>query len=344
MNEQNSQGQPNGDAGCGVHEGGLPASLPGADLLEVLTVVLDVVDEPVFVLDREYRLRIVNHAAVDLLGLPAGDIAGRHCYELVHGAERPLDGCPNAALLVDGRAHETVITEPRLGGECTVRCRPLAGDGVLATVHVIARLSGPAEPAEEARRLRCRLAETVRAMGEAAEFRDPYTAHHQRRVTALAQAMALQMGLDESAREGLTFACQVHDIAKIGVPADILAKPGPLSDSEMAIVRAHVEGGARLVSGISFEQAVREIVLQHHERLDGSGYPRALRAEDLLLEARILAVADVVEAMASDRPYRRPLGIEAALAEVREGAGIRYDPDAVAACLQVIAAGFQFPD
>ena len=192
--------------------------------------------------------------------------------------------------------------------------------------------------------LREQLQDTVRAMGAIVGLRDPYTAAHERRVTELATAIALELGLDEEAREGLAFAAEVHDVGKIGVPAEILSKPAALTDMEYALIKQHPQAGRELLAAIRFRQPVAEIVGQHQERLDGSGYPAGLKGEEIMLEARILAVADVVEAMASHRPYRASLGLEAALAEVRGGAGVRYDAAAVAACERVFAQGFVFTE
>jgi putative nucleotidyltransferase with HDIG domain len=191
-----------------------------------------------------------------------------------------------------------------------------------------------------ATRLRDQLHETVKTMSVMVGMRDPYTAEHERRVTRLALAIADDLGLDPDRREGLELAAQVHDIGKVSVPAEILAKPSKLSEIEFTLIKQHAPVGAQILSAIHFQQPVAEIVVQHHERMDGSGYPAGLRADEILPEARILAVADVVEAMASHRPYRAGLGIEAALAEVRAGAGGRYDAGVVAACERVLAGGF----
>jgi PAS domain S-box-containing protein len=192
--------------------------------------------------------------------------------------------------------------------------------------------------------LRWQLSDTIKAIGAIAGMRDPYTSSHERRVTALAAAIADELGLDGERRDAIVFAGEVHDIGKVGVPAEILTKPSALSEVEFLLIRQHPEAGRDILGPIDFRRPVADIVAQHHERLDGSGYPDALVAEQIMLEARVLAVADVVEAMASHRPYRPGLGIEAALAEVRAGAGARYDADVVAACDRVFSAGFAFPD
>jgi putative nucleotidyltransferase with HDIG domain len=191
-----------------------------------------------------------------------------------------------------------------------------------------------------ARRLRSTLTDTIRAMGELVGLRDPYTARHEKNVTRLALAIATELHLDDERREGLLLAGEVHDIGKIAVPAEILSKPSALTPMEREIVEQHPVVGRSVLSGIDFYQPVADIVGQHHERLDGSGYPDGLSGDEILLEARILAVADVVEAMASHRPYRPALGVQPALEEVRAGAGLRYDADVVTAGERVIAAGF----
>ncbi len=184
----------------------------------------------------------------------------------------------------------------------------------------------------------------IAALARTVEVRDPYTAGHQRRVGELAAAMALQMGLGEQAAEGLRVGGMLHDAGKIKIPAEILAKPGLLSTTEFELIKVHAQAGFEILAPIHFPWPVAEMARQHHERQDGSGYPRGLAGEDILPEARILAVADVVEAMASHRPYRPALGLEAALAEVRSGAGVRFDAAAVAACERVFARGFVFAE
>jgi len=220
------------------------------------------------------------------------------------------------------------------------RMVPCGADEVLAVVRDVTELRrSRRDLVESARRLRATLHDTVRAMGAIGDLRDPYTGGHERRVAALTLAIAGVMGLSEERCEGLAIAGEVHDIGKIGVPAEILSKPGPLTDLERLLVEDHAPRGYEILSGIDFAWPVAEIVHQHHERLDGSGYPRGLAGDEILLEARILGAADVLEAMASHRPYRPALGVEAALAELQAGAGTLYDADVVAACERVIATG-----
>lgn len=222
-------------------------------------------------------------------------------------------------------------------------------DGTARFAHGILLDITPLKRAEEerlafARRVERAFQEVVEAFSAAMDLRDPYTAGHQRRVAELACAIAQELGLAEERVRGLRVAALLHDVGKaLFVPIEILSKPGKLTDLEMALIREHPRAGYEILRRVEFPWPVAEIVHQHHERLDGSGYPRGLKGEAILLEARILAVADVVEAMSSHRPYRPALGVEAALAEIREMAGKLYDPKVVEACLRVFARGFQFP-
>ena len=163
-------------------------------------------------------------------------------------------------------------------------------------------------------------------------------------VGELAAAMALHMGFGKERAEGLRVAGMLHDVGKINIPAEILSKPGLLSTIEFELIKGHAEAGYDILAAIHFPWPVAEMARQHHERQDGSGYPAGLAGEDILPEARILAVADVVEAMASHRPYRPALGLEAALAEVHSGAGTRFDAEVVAACERTFAEGFVFSE
>jgi putative nucleotidyltransferase with HDIG domain len=165
--------------------------------------------------------------------------------------------------------------------------------------------------------------------------RDNYTAGHQVRVAHLAVAIAEELSLEEVRIEGLKLAAEVHDIGKIGIPAEILTKPGALSELEYKIMQTHPSSGYDILKNIDFPWPLAEIVAQHHEKIDGSGYPEGLRGDDILLEAKIICLADAVEAMASHRPYRPALGIDAALEEIERQRGTLFDENVVDACLRL---------
>lgn len=177
--------------------------------------------------------------------------------------------------------------------------------------------------------------QTIVALARMANTRDPYTHGHQERVSELAAAIGTQMGLDERRVEGLRFGALIHDIGKVYIPAEILNRPGRLTPPEFELIKTHAQVGYEMVRDIDFPWPIRQIILQHHERLDGSGYPHGLAGDEICLEARIVAIADTVDAMTAHRPYRPALGLDAALAEIERGAGRVYDPRAAAACLSI---------
>ncbi|MBC5767662.1 HD domain-containing phosphohydrolase [Ramlibacter albus] len=185
------------------------------------------------------------------------------------------------------------------------------------------------------RRLMDSLVQTIDTVARAVEKRDPYTAGHQHRVAQIAVAIAREMGLPPARVEGVRLGAMVHDIGKIYVPAEILSRPGKLLPAEYELIRSHAQVGYDIMAGIDFPWPVAEMIVQHHERLDGSGYPAGLKGDEIVLEARILAVADVVEAMAAFRPYRPALGIDAALQEVESRRGQWFDAQVVDACVRI---------
>lgn len=185
---------------------------------------------------------------------------------------------------------------------------------------------------------------TIQAISMTVEMRDPYTSGHQQRVANLAKAIAEQLELPESQIESIYMAAAIHDIGKISLPAEILVKPIPLSAIEISLVQAHAQAGYDILKGIEFPWAIADIVLQHHERMDGSGYPQGLAGDKIVFEARIICVADVVETMASHRPYRPSIGIDKALEEIEDRRGLLYDPIVVDACLKIFKEkNYSFP-
>jgi len=188
---------------------------------------------------------------------------------------------------------------------------------------------------ESLEKLRVVMESVVEAMALAIEKRDPYTSGHQKRVAMVADAIANQMGLPDEEVNGVRVAAMVHDIGKISIPGEILSKPGELTDIEMSLIREHPRSGYDILKGIDFPWPVSEMVIQHHERLDGSGYPHGLTSDAIHLGAKILGVADTVEAMISHRPYRASLGLDKALDEIRKNKNKLYDPDVVDACVAV---------
>lgn len=183
----------------------------------------------------------------------------------------------------------------------------------------------------------------IQVMTRTIETRDPYTAGHQQRVAGLAVAIAEKMSLGKDRIEGIHMAGRVHDLGKISVPAEILSKPGKLSDIEFALIKTHATTGYNIIADVDFPWPIARMVLEHHEKMNGTGYPRGLSGEEILLESRILCVADVVEAISSHRPYRPALSEEAALEEISRNRGLLYDADVVDVCLALFKKGtFRF--
>jgi putative nucleotidyltransferase with HDIG domain len=217
------------------------------------------------------------------------------------------------------------------------------GYGIGSRRTLVAYEAGLVQREQATHKLRAAFESLIAVLAATVEQRDPYTAGHQRRVAELSVAIAQALGLDPTRTEGLHFAATIHDIGKIYVPAEILARPGKLPPLELEMIKAHAQVGFELVKDVEFPWQVADMIWQHHERLDGSGYPQGLKGNQILLEARILSVADMVEAMSSHRPYRAGLGLEAALAQIRVEAGTKLDARVVDACERVFRErGFSF--
>ena len=210
---------------------------------------------------------------------------------------------------------------------------PVGFRGIVRDITAHRRMEEELEQSFES--LRRGLNATINVLVAAVEMRDPYTAGHQKHVANLARAIATEMGIQKEKIEGIRMAGAIHDIGKISVPPEILSKPGPLQDIEFAMIKLHPQVGYDILKNIEFPWPVALIVLQHHERMDGSGYPQGLSGEEICLEARIMAVADVIDAMSSHRPYRPALDIEKALEEILQNRGTLYDPEAVDACVRL---------
>jgi len=187
---------------------------------------------------------------------------------------------------------------------------------------------------KDERKLNVTLIETIKALSKAVEAKDPYTSGHETNVSLIAVGIGTAMGLNGSELEGLQLGSLIHDIGKISIPSEILSKPGKLKPEEFALIKLHPELGADIIGGLKLPWPVREMIHQHHERIDGSGYPKGLNANEICTEAKIIAVADAFEAVSSHRPYRPSLGFKTALSIIQQGSGVIFDADIVSKCTE----------
>ncbi|MGO8683342.1 MAG: PAS domain S-box protein [Thermoleophilia bacterium] len=318
-----------------------------------LRTLVDTIPDLVWLKDPEGVYLSCNRRFESFFGAAEKDIVGKTDYDFTDrelaDSFRHRDEAAMVAASPTVNEEEIVFAEDGHRELLeTIKAPVYASDGQLMGVLGISRdITQRKHAEEEARRqaqqLQTVTEEVIAAIADIVEVRDPYTAGHERRVSELAEAIAVHLGLDEVTVMGVRVAALLHDVGKITVPAEILAKPGRLSEIEFELIKAHPQATYNVLHGIEFPWPVAEVALQHHERLDGSGYPRGLAGEEIMLEARILAVADVVEAMASHRPYRSALGIEAALEEIAAHRGTLFDADVADACRAVFSEeGFAF--
>lgn len=324
-----------------------------------LADTIESLPDATMVIDRQGRIMYWNREMVELTGFPAIDMVGRGNYEYAlpfYGIRRPI----LIDMIIDPQVNiethymyihkegNVLFTETKtipFEGRARIlwgRAAPLfdTKGEIVGAIESVRDITDRKEAEEDLKRSHERLeaifSGTVSALAVTTEKRDQYTAGHQHRVATLACEIAREMGLTEKVIDDIKIAGTLHDIGKLYVPLDILSQSSRLTDIEQLFVKTHPAAGYDIVKNIPFEGPIAEIILEHHERMDGSGYPRGLKGDEILLEARILSVADVVEAMSSHRPYRPALGVDKALEEIEKNAGRLYDRDTVEACVKVI--------
>jgi PAS domain S-box-containing protein len=300
------------------------------------------------VLSRHDRYLYANHAlaAIYRVGGPQ-DLLRLRVFDTITEAERPrLEEYGRRRLAGEDAPTEYETMGQRPDGTTfplRVRANKIMLDDGPASLAFLTDMTAAQEARNRieayARDLEVAIEGTLQVVAKMVDLRDPYTAGHERRVGLLSASLARDLGMDPHVCHGLELSGLVHDVGKMAVPVEILTKPGRLNELEMNLVRIHAQAGYDILKDAHFPWPVAEIARQHHERIDGSGYPRGLKGDEILREARIVAVADVVESMASHRPYRPSLGLEPALAELRAGRGSRYDAEVVDALLRQVAEG-----
>lgn len=316
-------------------------------------LILDSADEGIAGLDKNRHFVFINRSALQMLGYGIKDLLGETIDKVIcgHTFKPETAGEYACTHILSGQLPEAnrIKFKRKDGTEFnadytfnTIDDESSTLGSVLSFRDITARIKSDEELADSSRQMHTILFESIHAMSTALEFRDPYTAGHQKRVAELASAIGRSLGFTQSAVDGIFLSGMVHDIGKISVPAEILTRPGKLTDHEFGMIQIHPETGFLILKDVTYPWPIAQTVYQHHERMDGSGYPRGLAGNEILIEAQIIAVADVVEAMASLRPYRAALGIEPALEEIRKGAGKIYNDEIVKSCLLLFEGGFSF--
>ncbi len=309
--------------------------------------VLDMLDIHVSLISRNLEILWANQKARDLFGQ---DMIGRKCCDVYH---KPLNICNESSpclsrqALLDTGVHEHEIklitrdgTEKYFAGKAQVVSRDTHGSPqAIAKIYkdITETKLAEEELKDSMLKLQQNLIGTIDAMSKTVETRDPYTAGHQKRTTGIAADIARSLGLGTEQINGISMAGAIHDLGKICIPAGILSKPGQISRSEFSLIKDHPQTGYDILKDIDFNTPVADIVLQHHERLDGSGYPYGIAGDDILIEAKVIGVADVIEAMASHRPYRPALGIDIAIDEIKNNRGVIYDSEVVDAAVDLFS-------
>lgn len=314
---------------------------------------IDTVSDLVFMHDEGGCLMRVNHAYAARVGVPVRDLLGRPFREVMPEAGATGGVGEQAPVpCADGESEVHLAS----GEAFSCRRQPLQDDsgGTSCCIHILRpsaatsltdRPDAVASGQGDDTRLRRNLEATVAAFAAAIELNDPANGSHGRRVAALAHAIGKELPLSADQLEGTRLAALIHDLGSFKIPVEVLVKPGKLTAVERLLVQSHPEVAHQILQSIEFPWPIAEIILQHHERIDGAGYPRGLPGSAMLVEAKIIAVADAMEAMLSDRPYRPSLGVESAVQELLEYRGSAYDPAVVDVCARLfIERGFVLPD
>jgi PAS domain S-box-containing protein len=313
-----------------------------------LTTILKSISDAVIVTDQGGKITFMNPVAETLTAYAQAEAMGKNVFEIYRIIDDKNLGTTDQLIqdrikseMYIQRANQLLVSKNNdIVPVDTVQTNLIDGrenvtGGVVVIRDITKKLEAEAKTLESLEKLRMAMGGIIQAMAYTVEKRDPYTAGHQRRVADLARAIATEMDLDPDRVDGIRLAGVVHDVGKIAIPSEILSKPGRLTELEYNLVKKHPEVGYDILKNIDFPWPIAEIVLQHHERMDGSGYPRGITGDQLLLESKILAIADVIEAMASHRPYRAAIGIDKAMEELTADKGKLFDPDIATVCLDL---------
>jgi PAS domain S-box-containing protein len=295
------------------------------------------------IITQDMKLVFVNNAAISMVGYSKEILTLKSFTDFIHPDDRNMV-VDHHIKRIKGEEVPPVYSFRVIGQDgtviwCELNAAVIQWKGKPATLNFLNNITERRKSEEELKQtlesLRKSIGATIQTMVSAVEMRDPYTAGHQLRVADLACSIAAEIGLPQDKIDGIRMAGSIHDIGKLSIPAEILSKPTKLTDIEFSLIKEHSRSGYEMLKDVESPWPLAQIVYQHHERMNGSGYPRNLKGKEILIEARIMAVADVVEAIASHRPYRPGLGIEVALEEIEKNKGIFYDDAVADACLRL---------
>ncbi|MCK9392622.1 MAG: PAS domain-containing protein [Syntrophales bacterium] len=309
----------------------------------LFNTIIESTSEAIFAKDKTGKYQSINEAGARMLGYRAADVIGHTDMELLPAETAGEFRRTDEYVMSSGQVYEREEIGIIRDKKCIFLSHKspwLDNSGKIIGVigvsnDITARKQAEQKLKDTLESLRIAVGATVQVLVSAVEIRDPYTAGHQIRSADLARAIAAELGLSQNRIDGIRMAGTIHDIGKMSVPSEILSKPTKLTELEFSLIKEHANKGFEMLKDVESPWPLAEIVHQHHERMDGSGYPRGLKGEEIIMEARIMAVADIVESMASHRPYRPALGLDAALAEIENNKGTLYDADAVDACLRL---------
>jgi PAS domain S-box-containing protein/putative nucleotidyltransferase with HDIG domain len=303
-----------------------------------LSTILNSIADAVIVIDKDGRITYINPVADKMLNTNSGQILNSYLNDVIY---LETNKKMTEDISISEIDHDYLVLKDNTKIPVNYSASPIRDSlnknsgAVIVIRDDTERMKSQQKLKESYERLRNTMTGIIEAMAQTLESRDPYTAGHQRRVSDLAREIAGIMNLPEDIVEGIRMSAIIHDIGKISIPAEILSKPGKLSNIEFDLMKTHPQTGYEILKNIDFPWPVADIIYQHHEKLNGTGYPRGLKGDEILLESKILSVADVVEAMASHRPYRPALGIETALEEILKYRTIYFDADIVDACISL---------
>ncbi len=299
----------------------------------------DAMKEAISVTDLEGRIMRANKTMSIMVNKNFKEILGNTCRDLLLDTEHPQDICPLERAKLSKKREIRIFKTGDKFIECIVDPILDENNNVISTVHILTDITNIKKSEEEIKeslsRIKRTFEQTIKALSLLVEVRDPYTSGHQKRVLETAVAIAKDLGLTGKAIEAIRLASLIHDIGKISIPASILSKPGKLTDIERAMIETHPITGYDIVKEIDFPYPIAKIILQHHERINGSGYPGGLKGDGIMIEAKIIAVSDVIEAISSHRPYREAHTLKESFDEISKNKGILYDPGVVDSCIKL---------